>query len=43
MNPQLKTALLIVLGLLTLGALAVALFYLRQRLFTNTEPIILSD
>ena len=43
MNAQLKTALLITLALLTLGALAVALLYLRQRLFTNTEPIILSD
>lgn len=43
MNPQLKTALLLILGVLALAGLIAALFYMRQRLFTKTEPIVLSS
>lgn len=43
MNPQLKTALLLAAGILTLAGLVVLLLYMRQRLFTKTEPIVLSS
>lgn len=43
MNSQLKTALLFILALLTLIGLVAALLYMRQRLFTKTEPIVLSS
>lgn len=43
MNSQLKTALLIILGVLAVTGLIVAIFYIRQRLFTKTEPIVLAS
>ena len=43
MNSQLKTALLLILGILAAAALIAALYYMRQRLFTKTEPIILAS
>lgn len=43
MNSQLKTTLLLILALLTLIGVVAALFYMRQRLFTKTEPIVLSS
>jgi hypothetical protein len=43
MNPQLKTALLLILGVVAIAGLIAAIIYLRQRLFTKTEPIVLSS
>jgi len=43
MNSQLKTALLIIFGVLAVAGLIVAIVYIRQRLFTKTEPIVLAS
>ena len=43
MNPQLKTALLVMSGIVVVVGLLVAIFYVRRRLFTRTEPIVLTS
>ena len=43
MDPQLKSALLIIAAIVTVIGLIAALLYMRQRLFTKTEPIVLAS
>lgn len=43
MDAELKKVVTVLLGILLLVGLVVAILYARQRLFTRSEPIVLSS